>query len=118
MVCTTSSARRNKSNTGLSSPRIPTVNAEEGCGDDFKKASALIARKGLGDLAACKARAVEFMCQSDNVRAVRVVADELMRCMTIDDQCVDMLVELADGKVTAAEFERHRSIRAHRMAHD
>jgi len=85
--------------------------AEAGCDDDFDRAEELIEFWCLDDLATCKARAVELLRQPDNVAAVRLVADHLMRLRTLDVDYIDLLVDFADGNVTEAEFDQYLAFR-------
>lgn len=85
---------------------------EAGCNDDFEQAADLLEFWRLaGTLDEWKAKAVGMMREPENLKAVAVVADQLLVTGRLEGDQVDMLVELADGNVTRADydkFERNR----------
>ena len=82
--------------------------AEQAAWDDFAQAEQLIAFWVLeGRLTDWQARAVAFMQQPENVRAVERVADELLRRETLDADWIEVLVRVADGETTEAEYQAY-----------
>jgi len=63
------------------------------------------------DLEAWLAQAVELMRRPENVAAVALLAEHLLRHKTLDGDYLGVLVELADGNCTEAEFARHLQLR-------
>jgi hypothetical protein len=54
-----------------------------------------------------KVRAVDFMRAPENIKAVRAVADVLLRLRHVDEDHASVLVELADGECTQEEYEQY-----------
>ena len=81
--------------------------ALQGCSNDMEAAAELIARWPLsGTLDEWQSKAVELMSRPENIRAVDLVANALLRHETLNDVYLDMLVEFADGNITDQEWER------------
>lgn len=82
--------------------------ARTGTGDDFEQAAHLIDYWGLpGDLESWLPQAVELMRRPENVVAVTLVARHLLRHQALDSDYLGALVDLADGKITEAEFVQY-----------
>ncbi len=80
--------------------------AVRGADGDFEKASELIRKRGLpGDLESWKQRAVEMMSRPENRRAVEVFSRYLVEYRTLDYFVLDVLIELADGNISQAQFD-------------
>lgn len=86
--------------------------ANEGCWDDFERAQTLIEFWDLDALADCKAKSVELMCIAENIRAVNLIGQYLMQHGTVDADCMAVLVDVADGGTTQAEFDEYIRFRA------
>jgi hypothetical protein len=86
--------------------------AASGCEDDFESAERLIQDWGLaGTLDIWKARAVALMSQPDNKRAAALVAEHLLAHKRLDSDYLNVLVEMADGECTEAEFQQYLALR-------
>lgn len=86
--------------------------ARTGADDDFDQACQLIEFWGLtGDIAAWQAQAVQLMRQPENMAAVDLVSKHLLQRERLDGDFVGVLVELADGDATDADFARYLQIR-------
>ncbi|MCC7193920.1 MAG: hypothetical protein IT356_00010 [Gemmatimonadaceae bacterium] len=85
--------------------------AEIGCDDDFKKAVAIIEFWDLGNLDTWKARAVDLMQRPENVRAVALIADQLLARERVDADHVQVLVDVADGETTVEELAQYLAFR-------
>jgi hypothetical protein len=81
------------------------ADARRGADEDFAKAEDLIERWQLGTQAEWLARAVEFMRQPANVRAVEMLADRLLEHRRLNEEYADNLISLADGEWTKEEWE-------------
>ncbi len=80
----------------------PEDEAASGCNQDFADAE-----RATGDVPAAKREALALMGQPENVQAVRVVADELLRLGTIEAQILDVLLEHAcGGECTWADYSQ------------
>lgn len=87
--------------------------ARDGCGDDFAIADELIEFWALpGGRDAWLAKAVELMRRPENVTAVAVFTEHLLEHKTLDGDYLGVLIGLADGNVTQAEFDRYLRFRA------
>ena len=83
-----------------------------GANDDFEQAQELMVFWGLaGSLDTWQEKVVELMRQPENVAAVALVAKHLLQRKRLDGGVVDVLVEVADGHATEAEFERYLTMR-------
>jgi hypothetical protein len=78
-----------------------------GADQDFEEAQALIDFWQTEDLEVHKVRAVDFMRAPENIKAVRAVADVLLRLRHVDEDHASVLVELADGECTQEEYEQY-----------
>jgi ATP-dependent Zn protease len=76
------------------------ADATQGCGSDFDKA----AGNAYTTLEAAKTRAVELMREPKNIAAVQRVADELLRKNTLEPDEVAILIEIADGESSEADY--------------
>jgi hypothetical protein len=85
--------------------------ASEGCGNDFDKAQDLIDFWQMGSLTDWQTKAVEFMSRPENVRAVDILAAHLLKHTTLEAEYLSVLISVADGETTEAEFERYLIIR-------
>lgn len=87
--------------------------ARDGADDDFDQAQYLIDFWGLPDtLDASLAQAVELMRRPENVAAVALVAEHLLKHKMLDADYLAVLVDLADGNTTEAEFARYLQLRS------
>jgi len=77
--------------------------AAAGCGDDFSKAEECFRQ----DLRAVKTEAVKLMARPENVKAVRLIADELLKRKRIFGDLLYALLDLSDGESTEVEFKRY-----------
>lgn len=77
------------------------ANPEAGCGQDFSQAQEIM------DLATAQRAAIDLMSLPENIAAVKLVADVLMQRQTIDHDHLAVLVELADGAITEADYLRY-----------
>ena len=83
--------------------------ARRGCDDDFEQAAELLDYWGLPDgLEAWQPRAVELMRSPENVSAVALFAEHLLRHERLEADYLDVLIELADGAITEADFAHYR----------
>ena len=89
----------------------PADQAEAGSWDDFEKAEEIIKFWLLGTLPEWQAKAVEFMRRSENVRAVELIATHLIEHGTLGGGYMDVLVSLADGETTEAEWQEYLRFR-------
>ena len=86
--------------------------ARIGADDDFEQAAHLIDFWGLvGGFEAWLMQAVEFMRRPENVAAVAMIADHLLQHETLDGECLSVLVDVADGNCTEAEFAQYLRLR-------
>jgi hypothetical protein len=85
--------------------------AASGCGQDFVYAQIEIDRWRLGTLTDAKAMAVKFMRRRKNVRAVDLLAQHLLQHDRLDAHYVQVLVTVADGETTEAEFDEYLELR-------
>lgn len=85
--------------------------ARDGCNDDFEQAAYLISFWGLGTLEDWLPQAVAFMRREENIKAVGLVAEHLMRHETLNSEYIENLVMFADGQCTAAEWDKYLSCR-------
>lgn len=77
-----------------------------GCDSDFLEAANLIKYWELeGDLETWKRKAVRLMRFPRNIAAVELVAAHLLRQRVLDGDYVEVLVDLADGSISQAEFD-------------
>ena len=83
-----------------------------GCGTDFNNAQERIDAWQLGTLSEAKAKAVKFMRRRKNVRAVELVAQHLLLHGKLETWYLGVLVSLADGETTPAEFDQFLVFRA------
>ena len=92
------------------SPELAAV----GCDDDFAKAEVLISDWRIGDVAKLTRRAVDLMSQPENIKAVQVIAQELLVEGVLHFKWLDLLVDVADGHATEQEYQqfKHRFSRA------
>lgn len=81
--------------------------ASLGCGADFGNAKAISENYGLGPFEQQLMQATELMGTPENRKAVKVVADALMERSNIDFDLCSVLVDLSDGEITEAEYERY-----------
>ena len=88
------------------SPELAAV----GCDDDFAKAAALISNWCVGDVAELTRRAVDLMSQPENIKAVQVIARELLIERVLRVESIDLLVDVADGAVSAQEYHRFKAL--------
>jgi hypothetical protein len=87
--------------------------AMRGTSDDFRQAKALATRWGLpGDISAWKAEAVELMRRPENMAAVVMVAQHLLKRRTMDSDWVWCALSLVDGEMTADQFDGYVRFRA------
>jgi hypothetical protein len=86
--------------------------ADAGCGDDLEKAQELIESWQLGSLTEWQAKAVELLSRPENISAVALIAKHLLRWQTLDVDYMGMLLEVADGNMTTAEFDRYCDFRS------
>lgn len=78
----------------------------------LKKSSQLIENWGLEhSLEGFKGLAVELMSKPKNMAAVELVAEFALEHKKVEGEVIDVLVELADGKCTKAEFDRYLVVR-------
>lgn len=83
-----------------------------GADDDMEHAQDLIEFWGLdGDIADWRRRAVDLMQSPENVNAVRVLAEQLAIHKRIENSIVEILIDLADGECTEADFNRFLLLR-------
>jgi hypothetical protein len=83
------------------------VDSRSGADDDFDNAEQLIEFWGLPDgIAIWQGRAVEMMREPENIAAVALVADYLVRHGKLAGDVCDEIVKAADGKTTQPELER------------
>lgn len=82
-----------------------------GAKSDFELARELIEKWLLPGLDEWLVRAVDLMRAPENVAAVALVAKHLSQHERLDGDYVDVLVELADGNATEAEFARYLALR-------
>jgi hypothetical protein len=88
------------------------ADARVGCDDDFDHADELISTWQLpGDTQAWLVSAVELMRRPENVAAVTLVAEHLLRYKTLDVGYFEVLVDLADGNATEAQFAQYLQLR-------
>jgi ATP-dependent Zn protease len=78
--------------------------ASAGCRSDFELAQNHIKFWGLNALDVWKANAVDLMRNPENIRAVDLISQRLMELGTIDAQDMEILVDVADGGTSWAEF--------------
>jgi hypothetical protein len=91
----------------------PTEIAIVGSDDDFEKCSKLIEDWDLRySLERFKDLAIELMSEPKNVAAVQLVANYALEHKRVEGDVVDVLVELADGDCTSAEFDRYLANRS------
>jgi len=74
--------------------------AAAGCDSDFEKVD-------TKQLDAMKREAVELMRKPENLQAVERVADELLKRERIDGQTVDVLLEVAFGESSEADYRQY-----------
>ena len=81
--------------------------AARGAEQDFQAARQAITQ-GLpgGDFAQWCAQAIEMMSAANNLKAVECIASELLFRQTLSDQLLAVLVEFADGEITAEDYQR------------
>jgi hypothetical protein len=82
-----------------------------GCVSDFDETDDLIEFWGLAPLSTHKAEAVELMCLPENKRAVTLISQHLLLYDTLDEDYMIVLVEVADGLTTEAEFDQYLRLR-------
>ena len=88
------------------------VQAAIGCDSDFLEAANLIKYWGLeGDLETWKRKAISLMRFPRNVAAVEMVAAHLLRQLVLAGDYVEVLVDLADGSISQAEFDDFLALR-------
>lgn len=88
----------------------PEEMACNGADDDFEQARELIEFWRLdGDLDAWREKASSMMREPQNVAAVALVAEYLQRHRRLSIEHLDILVELADGRITEQEWQRFLS---------
>lgn len=75
----------------------PEEIAQLGCGDDFEQAG--------GFLDEGKRIAVALMAQPSNIKAVKHLAEELMRRRTMIWDLVTLSIDFADGEATSEEYQ-------------
>lgn len=80
------------------------VRAQAGCSADFEEAGLLV-EDG-------KIRAVELLKRPKNIAAVRRLAKELLKQETLDWETTDVLISVADGETTEAEFQEFVRLRS------
>jgi hypothetical protein len=85
---------------------IPELIAMRGCDDDFGKAEALIAKWGIGSTEDLRHRAVLLMSQPENIKAVQLVARELLARQSLSSDLIFCLVDMADGEATAQDYQQ------------
>jgi hypothetical protein len=79
--------------------------ASAGFRSDLGLAQRLIESWGLNALADWRSKAVELMRSSENIRAVDLIGQRLLQYGTVDADCMEFLVDIADGESTQAEFD-------------
>jgi len=84
---------------------MPDKTARLGCGQDFERAEAIIAKWGLAPLHEHLEKTVNFMRRPENLRAVRRLANELLIRETMDGDYVDLLIRVVDQGTCEAEAE-------------
>jgi hypothetical protein len=72
---------------------------EAGCDDDFEKAQDALDLWEMGAIEQWKSRAVEIMRQPENLRAVDLLAERLVRDRQMDGQLFAVLLSWADGEI-------------------
>jgi hypothetical protein len=72
--------------------------AAAGCDSDFDDVH--------DDLATAKSKALELMNQTENVAAVKCIAEELMQRRALHPDHVTLLLDLSDGEVTESEYQQ------------
>ena len=77
--------------------------AAGGCESDFEGAGRFLE---IG-----KQKAVELVQRPENIRAVKHVAEELLRRKRIDADHLPMLIGFADGEMTAEEYQAYLALR-------
>jgi len=81
--------------------------ARLGADDDFENAAELVSKwPSIGKLDEAESQAVIFMSTQENIRAVDFVAKALLEHETLDFDYLEMLIELADGNISEAEWQR------------
>lgn len=80
----------------------PEERAAEGCDSDFEDVAGLEERK---------AEAVTLLREPRNIAAVARVARELIERRTLDGDVVDVLIDVADGETSEADFQRYLLMR-------
>ena len=81
--------------------------ARRGADQDFEEAEEVISFWGLhGDIEVWLARSVELMRRPENLAAVALVAEHLLQRRRLPFDYVGVLVDMADGNVTEADFAR------------
>ncbi|MGW8311123.1 MAG: hypothetical protein ACWGNB_08680 [Thiogranum sp.] len=83
--------------------------AERVARSDFETAEQLIKSWELGTPDEWQTKSIELMAQPGNVAAVRRLADQLLQDRTVDGQLIDVLIDVADGKITEAELAQFRA---------
>lgn len=69
-------------------------------------------RHNLGPVGEQLNRAIEVMSRPENRRAVLRIAEELMLLGTLDGQDIPVLIDVADGDTTEAEYTQYKMFRA------
>lgn len=88
------------------------VQAAIGCDSDFLEAANLIKYWALeGDLETWKRKAVRLMRFPRNIAAVEMVAAHLLRQRVLAGDYVEVLVDLADGSISQADFDDFLALR-------
>jgi hypothetical protein len=91
---------------------LPEEVADLGASNDYEHAQQLIQFWGLeGAIVDWKAHALKVMQETRNIAAVSMVAEELLKRETIDDELVRVLVEVSDGETTPEEYAAYLAVR-------
>lgn len=83
----------------------PESVAMEGVGSDFEMAQELIEAFGLPDIDHCKAQAVKFLEQAENLRALEELWPFLLKYRRVSSDAVELIIDYADGLIEAEELQ-------------
>lgn len=87
---------------------IESTLAAEGCDSDFDYAKQIIENWRLAPLEEHLSKAISLMQQPENLRAVRLIATELMEYRLLFSDEIEALIEVADANATEEDLARFR----------